>query len=297
MLKQSYKNIEVIVVDDGSKDGTKTLVSTYVERDSRIKYIYKENSGVAAARNVGIDNSTGDFIAFLDGDDLWIEDKIKLQVDRLSNSHSKACYCGYYYWFYKENREEIVPVEYNRGYILEQYINGKTWPQTSTWLIDSELIKRKGLKFTEGCNWGEDFEFIAKVIALAEVEFVEGNYVKYRVGSEGSLSKFSIRYLEVMKVWERVAKWLKEQKDRKFDAAIEYILTYRIPVDTAGTIWKIIKEKELYKECKDFYIKNNVDKYLRNMKYLSTLKDFKEFIKSRVILIGFKFSIFDKIIK
>lgn len=77
-LAQTYRDIEIIVVDDGSADGTGDLLKD--KYGGRIKYIYKENGGPASARNLGIKNTKGEFIAFLDADDLWEPDKLSEQI-------------------------------------------------------------------------------------------------------------------------------------------------------------------------------------------------------------------------
>lgn len=79
VLSQTYRNFELIVVDDGSTDNTKAIVKNYLQ-DSRIKYIYQDNSGVSAARNIGFAKSHGKYIAFLDSDDLWYPNKLEEQV-------------------------------------------------------------------------------------------------------------------------------------------------------------------------------------------------------------------------
>lgn len=77
VLNQTYNNFELLVVDDGSTDETEDIISNYPD----IKYLKQENSGVASARNLGIKNSTGDYIAFLDSDDEWIPDKLLKQIN------------------------------------------------------------------------------------------------------------------------------------------------------------------------------------------------------------------------
>jgi len=73
VINQTYKNTEIIVVDDGSTDDTGDIVTDYAARHpNKIRYIYQNNRGVAAARNVGITSASGDMIAFLDGDDYYL---------------------------------------------------------------------------------------------------------------------------------------------------------------------------------------------------------------------------------
>ena len=70
VLSQTYKNLEILVVDDGSSDCTGEILDDYEKKDQRIRVIHKENGGVSSARNIGIEAATGDYIGFVDGDDL-----------------------------------------------------------------------------------------------------------------------------------------------------------------------------------------------------------------------------------
>ena len=83
VLKQTYKNIEIIVVDDGSTDNTGEIILSYL---AGVKYFHKKNGGVSSARNMGIKQSSGEYIAFLDSDDLWYPTKIEKQLDFLSKN-------------------------------------------------------------------------------------------------------------------------------------------------------------------------------------------------------------------
>ena len=69
VLSQTYKNLEIIVIDDGSSDRTGEILDDYEKKNHRMKVIHKENGGVSSARNIGIDRANGDYIGFVDGDD------------------------------------------------------------------------------------------------------------------------------------------------------------------------------------------------------------------------------------
>lgn len=86
VLAQTYRRMEIIVVDDGSVDRTSEIVRSYVQKDSRLKLLCQSNQGVAAARNRAITESKGEFIAPIDADDLWFPSKIQRQVDVLLKS-------------------------------------------------------------------------------------------------------------------------------------------------------------------------------------------------------------------
>ena len=81
VLSQTYNNIEIIVVDDGSNDSTREVLYRY---GNKIRYVYQENLGVSAARNRGIELSKGEWIAFLDSDDVWFPKKLSVQMEHIS---------------------------------------------------------------------------------------------------------------------------------------------------------------------------------------------------------------------
>jgi len=97
VLSQTFNDFELIIVDDGSEDGTKKLVNSLP--DQRIKYIYQDNSGVSAARNRGIKEAEGEFIAFLDSDDWWLPGKLEETEKHIKNNPDYRIFHTQEKWF------------------------------------------------------------------------------------------------------------------------------------------------------------------------------------------------------
>lgn len=95
IIKQSHKNLEIIVVDDGSTDHTRHLIKEFAKQDARIKIIHQKNAGLSAARNSGILASTADYLCFIDGDDTISPDYVSKLYSRLYHTHSDIAVCGY----------------------------------------------------------------------------------------------------------------------------------------------------------------------------------------------------------
>ncbi|MGB4386964.1 MAG: glycosyltransferase family 2 protein, partial [Caldicoprobacterales bacterium] len=93
VLKQSYENWELIIVDDCSTDNTKSVVEEYIKRDKRIKYYSLDvNSGAAVARTKAMELASGEYIAFLDSDDLWMPNKLEKQISFMkANNYNFTC--------------------------------------------------------------------------------------------------------------------------------------------------------------------------------------------------------------
>ena len=94
IISQTYENMEIILVDDGSKDKSGMICDGWMEKDSRIRVIHKANGGLADARNAGIDLSRGEYIAFVDGDDSIDRNMYEVMIDEMETSKAKIACCG-----------------------------------------------------------------------------------------------------------------------------------------------------------------------------------------------------------
>jgi glycosyltransferase involved in cell wall biosynthesis len=95
VIAQTYANWELIVIDDGSTDNTGNIIKQYKQQDVRIKSIYQENSGQGNAKNVGIEISRGEYIAFLDADDLWLKEKLEVSVNTIKVADVSLLFTNY----------------------------------------------------------------------------------------------------------------------------------------------------------------------------------------------------------
>jgi glycosyltransferase involved in cell wall biosynthesis len=107
VLNQTYPDIEVIVVDDGSTDNTKTVLSEI--SDKRFRYIYQENAGACAARNNGIKHAIGEYIAFQDSDDAWRPEKLERQLKTMQQYNADICFCRMERHNYPEGKDRFYP--------------------------------------------------------------------------------------------------------------------------------------------------------------------------------------------
>jgi len=170
-LKQTIKNIEVIVVDDGSTDNTNQVISNI--NDERLRFIKLfENKGAPAARNIGLKNSKGQYICFLDSDDEILPSKLEKQLEVFNNLKEKKSivYCGFYYIYSKTNEavKEFIPKEkgdiYNK--IIENNCVGSPTP-----LIHRECFEKSGL-FDESLESCQDWDMWIRLSKHFKFEFI-----------------------------------------------------------------------------------------------------------------------------
>ncbi|WP_343338751.1 hypothetical protein TPELB_09620 [Terrisporobacter petrolearius] len=128
LINQAYKNIEIIVINDGSNDKTGEIIDEFVKKDKRIKVIHKKNEGVSIARNTGIDIAKGEYIGFVDGDDSVDEDMFETLIKNAIKYNADISHCGYKMVFPSRtdcyyNTGEVIVQDNYRG--LKDLLNAK----------------------------------------------------------------------------------------------------------------------------------------------------------------------------
>ncbi|MEZ0123223.1 MAG: glycosyltransferase family 2 protein [Candidatus Reddybacter sp.] len=177
ILGQTHPVAEIIVVDDGSSDNTATLIEALKQKSERLIYIKQDNQGPSSARNRGIDAASGDWIAFLDADDLWTPDKIALQIAALQSEPQLKLIAADMSEMDRRG-ETIVASVLTQHQLLEHFqtLAGKAVPRAMAALLTKNfiptgtvLVERACLTAAGGFNthirFGEDLELWAKIAA------------------------------------------------------------------------------------------------------------------------------------
>lgn len=178
-LNQTWRNIELIVVDDGSTDNTAEILSRY-KNDIRLKYHYQDNMGQSAARNYGISLARGHYISFLDSDDVWIADKLEKQLEATVNNPEYDIYYGDIILI-DEYGNEISRDNMTRysGNVTGRLI-GDNFISMSTTLTRRECFNRNGL-FNESDRLAEDYELWLRFSVNCRFLYIPEYFCKYRV--------------------------------------------------------------------------------------------------------------------
>ena len=200
ILNQTYKDFELILVDDGSKDNCPKILDEYAEKDSRIKVVHKENGGLVSARKAGVKVATGEYIVSIDGDDWVKENYLEVFADAINDKPADVICSGWIIANPNENIERKVCVEegyYNRERLNQKIIpillsdkNGNSFP-TMHWAktIKRELLAPILFAMDDKIIIGEDITCIVPCIYNCNDLYVKGESTYYYRYNPTSLTK------------------------------------------------------------------------------------------------------------
>lgn len=227
IINQTYKEIEIILVNDGSTDKSYDILKKYQDKDRRICLINQTNKGVAAARNTGLKQCKGDYFLFVDADD-WIEpDTIACLLDKMSKD-ADIVYCSSDHTDVPKNvkRESKVKCEiWDHDRQLLEFMRHKRM----TGMLWNKLIRRsltEDIYFNEKTGYGEDAEFLWKVIKKSRKMVVTNEVLYHHVLEDTSIShcSFSEKKYSAIPMWESINADVEKKYPNLADLAKERLM-------------------------------------------------------------------------
>lgn len=290
LIKQSYHNIEIILVDDGSTDGSSVLCNELKEKDNRIKVFHQKNLGPGAARNVGLKNAKGEYITFVDSDDSVEIDAYERMLSKKNKSADVII--GQWYTILenkkiKNNNRLYTSTKVSKNNIIkgiikydEKYGGGYPWNKIINW---KQIIKKAGnnILFNENLNVYEDKCWVLDILKYAEKIVITDVYMYNYYYYYHSLSHSLLGTIHRI---EAISLALEHIKYTYKDTVFEKYIDIEIESNKLNNIWYRVKygnnEVDLNKLWKDFKINK-----------MHSFFDYSSIIKVKYLLLSIKMMI------
>lgn len=192
ILAQSFRDFELILIDDGSTDGSVKIIDSYISLDSRIRLFQQMHAGVGAARNRGISVAQGEFIAFLDADDYFETDFLESMYQVAKRDNSEIVICGYYE-FNDERRKPTREWRPKAGKYsrkdLQTSIFQRANPTVWNKIFLKTLVDREALVFQNIFSCNDVYFVYCAMAAASSISYIDKSYVWYRKNHSNSISR------------------------------------------------------------------------------------------------------------
>ena len=286
--KQSYKDFEIIAINDGSKDKTLDVLEEYAYNTKiKFKIINQINLGVSSARNKGIEKSNGEFITFLDADDLYHKDFLRYMYNAICSKKADMAACSF---DYIDNKcYEYDSMSSNERQVLTKYDFFDMYKQKRKYKLNlwsciyiTKIIKENRITFSQDLKYGEDSEFLCKYLFHCQkgVIYLRSSLYGYTIAQSSAMHTINYNRIQTIEAYQRINKYW--EKDLLFNKEIG-----RYMIDRA--VWAVAKDfaindQRLYRRFINDY---NVNKSMRNL--LSQADELSVKISSAFFLINKNF--------
>lgn len=219
ILDQTYRNIEFILIDDGSVDGSSAIAKRYAEVDERIRLICKSNTGVSDSRNIGLDAATGDWVYFVDADDWIEEDAIEAFMEAAQNPTCDLVVCDFYRVqgdVMSRKEGPAVGLVSREKYASFMARRPSNFYYTSLWnkVFRLSIINEHEMRFDNSMQFGEDHVFILEYIMLVNRVALLDRALYYYVDNAGSLVHQGLNPAGIVKMkWNTYLPYLRLYRD------------------------------------------------------------------------------------
>lgn len=251
IINQDYKDIEIIVIDDGSTDNTKKIINEYAKKDNRIRPFYsKTNKGVSATKNIGLKQSTGEYIIFVDSDDELIESAIRIMVDA-ANKYNSDYVDSYHLLYYQKKNKKIVSFTEHKlpkEVLVMGSLNDNIKVLDMYTYVTGKLIKRelvRDIKFDESISIYEDviFEHELKT-RIKNYVFLDITPYLYYQRENSLVNTFGKKHLSFLEVAKKV-RYIYRDYNKDIKDRVDALLFHNIVI---ALFFKAIKNDDSLKD-------------------------------------------------
>ena len=224
IINQTYKNIEIFLVNDGSPDNSKKIMEKFKYQDSRVKCFYKENGGLSDTRNYAINRANGKYICFIDGDDYIEKTFVEKLLNKAKTDGSDMVWCNFNMVNDDGKYSEII--------INENDICFFEIPSACNKLFNIKLFKENNIFFPKGI-WYEDLATTPRILFSAKkISYVNENLYDYYFNDKSITNTYSIKVLDSLKAIKIIDDYVKEKKINNVYDKMEYLYLYNGVLNT-----------------------------------------------------------------
>lgn len=301
VLNQTYKNLEVILVDDGSADKSPIICDEYSKIDNRIRVIHKNNEGAAVARNYGMNLISGDYFIFLDSDDYWyyenfIEDIVKILVENQTDilvfgyTKDKKVFVDNVRNISLEN--DIAKLDKDLA-LRELLLMNKMTSSPCNKVINFKMIKNYDLDFIPEIN-SEDVDWVARLIMYSKSIAYYDKYIYFYRDNDHSITH-RIKRKNIIDLKNQIIRIVELSKQIEQEDYYEWYMNYcayqyitflncAVTIDKSENISEFVDEMKEYAYLLNYHINKKVNlvyKFYKLLGYKGMLKILKLFLKIR----------------
>ncbi|MDO4378752.1 MAG: glycosyltransferase family 2 protein [Erysipelotrichia bacterium] len=261
VVGQTYKNLEIILIDDGSPDNCPKMCDDWAKKDNRIRVIHKENEGVSSARNYGIDIATGEYISFVDSDDIIHPKYYEIMLNNIGDAD--MVYCEYEKFTdeisFDNINEDNFEFEVNQN---EKVFSNFSFSFFVVWnkVIKTELLKN--IRFSTEFKNAEDTLFAFELLEkCSKVVYIKTQLYGYFIRTTGAVGSIDLEgEIQVLSVWKKIYNYVVLNKYTGIEKQVKHILTYSY----IKVFYACEKDNtEVYLKCKKYLKKNMFDLLFR----------------------------------
>lgn len=262
VLQQTFKNFEIILVDDGSPDNCPAICDDISKNNENVKVIHKQNGGLSSARNAGLNEANGEYVIFLDSDDFYLDDKFLFQAkEKLEKNNSDALVFQRRKFFESTNTLSNPPSEYNEAWedlnfdelVLALSKSDKLDASAATKITKREFLIKNNLFFKEKI-FSEDVEWFFRYIQkLQSITFLNNPVYGYRL-REGSITH-TIKIKNIQDLFFSVTNYAEQIKNSNLsykNAVLNYMAYQYFIVIGLCYKFKCEETKDILKQCKKY---------------------------------------------